>query len=271
MKRILSIIIIISAVIVLFMTMRSGGTNTEPSENKEAKKEVFTLTGIVRPQETMEVIFLKHGLDTLELSEIFNSAKDLYNLSNLSIGSVYSFKVDRQKKIESLQYGIDESSFLEVSRSSDEFSAKLVNIEYDKKIGSLYIDIKDNLILSMPSAHNEYLRLALELSDIYAWDIDFFNDVKKGDSVKILVEELWAGEAFMGYGNILASKFVNDRQVYKAYRFEHNGYVAYYDDNGESLRKTLLRTPLRFNQCELIFQQETLTPGSEDLQASSGR
>jgi murein DD-endopeptidase MepM/ murein hydrolase activator NlpD len=112
----------------------------------------------------------------------------------------------------------------------------------------------------MPSTHDEYLRLALELSDIYAWDIDFFSDIRNGDSVKMMVEELWVGEVFKGYGNILAAEFLNNGKIHKAYRFKHDGYVGYYDSNGKSLRKALLRSPLKFRYISSYFSKRRFHP-----------
>ncbi len=112
----------------------------------------------------------------------------------------------------------------------------------------------------MPSTHKEYHRIALELSDIYAWDIDFSSDIQNGDLVKIILEELWVTEVFKGYGNILAAEFINDGKTYKAYRFENDGYIDYYDSNGKSLQKTLLRSPLKFKYISSGFSKRRLHP-----------
>jgi murein DD-endopeptidase MepM/ murein hydrolase activator NlpD len=159
-----------------------------------------------------------------------------------------------------MQYGIDDSSYLQVTKIIDGFNADKVDIIPDIRAGELYIDIKDNLFLSMPGSHKEYLKLALEMSDIYAWDIDFSSDIRPGDSLKIIVEELWVGEAFKGYGDILAVEFVNDGRSYNAYRFAQNGYVDYYDNTGKSLRKSLLRSPLKFKYISSRFSKRRLHP-----------
>jgi murein DD-endopeptidase MepM/ murein hydrolase activator NlpD len=168
--------------------------------------------------------------------------------------------VDERNNIQSMHYGIDSTSFLEVTRSLEGFRAEKVDIEYTKKVGSLFILIKDNLIQSMPNTHREYLKLALKLSDIYAWDIDFSSDIRDGDYVKMIVEELWAGGVFIGYGDILAAEFLNKGTIYKAYRFEYDGRVDYFDKNGKSLRKTLLRSPLRFKYISSYFSKRRFHP-----------
>jgi murein DD-endopeptidase MepM/ murein hydrolase activator NlpD len=220
-----------------------------------------TITDIVRTKETMEAIFTKHSLNKTELFEIYQSAKKQYNLSHISAGNIYSFEIDKEaNKIRNMQYGIDEMSFLNVTRMPDGFSAERITLPLSRRTGSLHITIEDNLIFSMPSTHQEYRRLALKLSDIYAWDIDFSSDIRKGDSLKMLVEELWAGDVFKGYGNILAAEFINTGKIRRAYRFEHDGYAGYYDDSGKSLRRILLRSPLKFKHISSQYSSRRFHP-----------
>ena len=260
MNRILFSIISISFLIILLLSIRTIGPKNEIPSDEEVKSDFSKIVGVIKPQETMEAIFDRNNLSKTELSDIARVAKKSYNLSKLSVGNVYSMEVDRQNRVREIRYEIDESSFLSVVRNAEGFSAEKVNIEYQKKAGTVHVKIKDNLVYSMPSTHSEYLRLALQLSDIYAWDIDFFSDIREGDSIKILVEELWAGDVFRGYGNILASEFLNNGTVYSAYRFEHDGDAGYYDSNGKSLRKTLLRSPLKFRYISSRFSKRRFHP-----------
>lgn len=249
----------IPLIIILFVNSKSSGIKEEQKEVPDDK--FYTIAGIVRQNDTMESIFKKHNLEKVELSRIFKTSKKVYNLSRLSIGTVYSFRLDKeQHKIQSMQYGIDDESFLNVIRVSEGYNAEKINIESDKKIGSLYVNVRGNLMHSMPTTHREYRKLALELSDIFAWDIDFSNDIRNGDSLKLIVEELWVGEAFKGFGNILAVEFINNGKSHTAYRFEHNGHADYYNHKGQSLRKTLLRSPLKFDHISSYFSRKRLHP-----------
>jgi murein DD-endopeptidase MepM/ murein hydrolase activator NlpD len=159
-----------------------------------------------------------------------------------------------------MQYGIDDMSFLNVVRHSDGYSAEKVTLPVKRRTGSFYFQIKDNLISSMPGNHREYNRLALALSDIYAWDIDFSNDIRNGDSVKLIVEELWVGEAFRGFGEILSAEFINNGKSHYAFRFDYDGYTDYFDENGKSLKKALLRSPLKFKYISSGFSKRRYHP-----------
>jgi murein DD-endopeptidase MepM/ murein hydrolase activator NlpD len=256
MKHFLLGIASVPVIIVLLLNFKSNGLKEETLEKKD-----YTIAGIVQPNETLESIFDKYNLDKTELSNIYISSKKNYNLSKISVGNLYSFNVDRaNNSIQSMRYGINDLSFLHVIRKPEGFSAEKLTLQPDIRIGSLHINIKDSLILSMPNTHKEYLRIALELSEIYAWDIDFSSDIRNGDSVKVIIEELWTGEIFKGYGNILAAEFTNNGKIHTAYRFIQNGYIDYYDKSGKSLKKTLLRSPLKFKYISSGFSKRRFHP-----------
>jgi len=260
MNRTLLSIAAVSIMIFMLVDFRTE-SNVRHEPLPEVVETSFTLTGAVQPRETLEVIFNKLKLDKADLSDILTSSKNVHNLSMISVGSLYSFKVDKKdKKVQKMNLGIDDMSFLDVTRDYEGFISRKVTFPVTIKTGSLYIDITDNLSNAMPSAHREYHKLALKLSDIYAWDIDFSSDIRSGDSVKIIVEELWVGEVFKGYGDIQAVEFVNNGTVHAAYRYETDGYVDYYDQKGKSLKKTLLRSPLRFKYISSRFSKRRYHP-----------
>jgi len=253
-------IVAASAMIFMMVDFKTE-SNVNPEPLPEIVKTSFTLTGAVQPRETLEVIFNKLKLDKKDLSGILSSSKGVHNLSMISIGSLYSFEVDKEKKkVQKMHLGIDDISFLDITRDSEGFVSRKVTLPVTIKTGSLYINITDNLSNAMPSTHKEYHKLALKLSDIYAWDIDFSSDIRSGDSVKIIVEELWVGEVFKGYGEILAAEFMNNGTVYTAYKFKTDGYVDYYDSKGKSLKKALLRSPLKFKYISSRFSKRRFHP-----------
>jgi murein DD-endopeptidase MepM/ murein hydrolase activator NlpD len=236
-----------------------------PEENivtaEDEESHAVTIAGTVMSHDTLELIFNKHNLDKSDMRKIYNQSREQYDLSRIAVGSMYTFELDRTgHAIQRMQYGIDDRSYLSVVRRPNGFSAEKVNLPVSRRRGSLHINIKDNLASSMPGTHKEYLKLALDLSDIFAWDIDFSNDIRNNDSVKIIVEELWVGDVFKGYGNILAAEFINKGKAYSAYRFDHEGYVDYFDEKGRSLKKSLLRSPLKFKYISSGFSQRRFHP-----------
>jgi murein DD-endopeptidase MepM/ murein hydrolase activator NlpD len=251
MENILVKLIVIAAAAVAFnFSDISFFANPKPDSQIKTEQESKTriIADIVKSSDTLESIFNRYGLSRAELADIYGSSKREYNLSKLMIGNIYKFELDSEENtVLSMKYGIDDTTYLNIMKQQDGFMAEKVTLNYERHAGSFFINIKNNLISSMPGTHSEYHRLATELSDIYAWDIDFSHDIRNGDYVKVIVEELWLGDVFKGYGQILAAEFLNNGKIHKSYLFDNNGNPGYYDENGKSLTKTLLKSPLKFS------------------------
>jgi murein DD-endopeptidase MepM/ murein hydrolase activator NlpD len=119
--------------------------------------------------------------------------------------------------------------------------------------------IQNNLITSIGEGRDN-LMLALQMSDIFAWDIDFTSDLRNGDTFKVLVEGLYLDGQFKKYGNILSAEFVNNGTRFMAYRFEVDGREDYYDDNGNALKKAFLKAPLNFRRISSTFSRGRFHP-----------
>ncbi|MCD6320531.1 MAG: M23 family metallopeptidase [Candidatus Desulfofervidaceae bacterium] len=120
--------------------------------------------------------------------------------------------------------------------------------------------IKTNLYNSALDHHIEP-QLILTLADIFAWDIDFFTDLRPGDKYQFVYEKIFAGGKFIRNGRILAAKFVNQGRVFEAYYFETSeGKGGYYDARGNSLRKAFLKAPLRFKRISSYFSYHRRHP-----------
>lgn len=96
------------------------------------------------------------------------------------------------------------------------------------------------------------VELALELSDIYAWTIDFFG-LQKGDSIRVYYEELYVDTTRIGVGRIYAADFYHGRRWQEAFWFEDGGIHNYFDADGNSLRKAFLKAPLNYKRISSRF------------------
>ena len=101
-------------------------------------------------------------------------------------------------------------------------------------------------------------QLIMSLTDVFAWDVDFTSDVQKGDTFRILYEALYVDGAPVSAGRILGAEMVNNGKKYSAVYFEGTG--GYYDLDGKSLRRTLLKSPLRFRRITSHFTKSRFPP-----------
>ena len=98
--------------------------------------------------------------------------------------------------------------------------------------------------------------LACKLSDIFAWDINFFLDPRRGDSFQILFSQKFAEARFTSYGDILAARYHCKGKDFYAIGFPdslHGGALQYFDLNGKSVQKEFLKAPLRYSRISSFF------------------
>lgn len=101
--------------------------------------------------------------------------------------------------------------------------------------------------------------LALELSDIYAWTIDFFA-IQKGDRFRVIYDELFVDSVSIGIGEIYATEFEHYGVPNYAFLFDQDDRADYFDDKGQSLRKAFLKAPLQFSRISSRFSNSRMHP-----------
>jgi murein DD-endopeptidase MepM/ murein hydrolase activator NlpD len=257
MKKILITLI---AIFVVFIVIRSNLDLTNRNMNTDKiQQPCREICGTVKKGETLYDIFKKYKLDIADLLRLKEASADIHRLKELDPGQKYKILVDDDKSINSFVYWIDDDSILHITRTGSEFCAEKKSVEYEKRILQIAGKIKDNLISSIGGGR-ENLMLAFQLSDIFAWDIDFTTDLRDEDVFKIIVEGLFLDGKFKKYGNILSAEFINNGEIYRAYRFGRDGEANYYDAEGKSLRKSFLKAPLNFRRISSTFSERRLHP-----------
>lgn len=234
-----------------------------PTQNEQmalpAQPELRAIEDEVRKEENLLAIFIKHNLDIKELYAMQKVAAEVYPLRIVHPGRSYTVTVDGQNRIQSFVYRINQDSFLNIWKSADGFQAKKTLIPYKIKLLTFSGTIEDNLVSSI-GEDRKHLLLALQLSDIFSWDIDFTTDLRKNDSYRVVVEGCFHNGEFIKYGNIISAYFANDGRHFRAYRFEYNGKSDYYDEQGKALRKAFLKAPLNFRRISSRFSKGRLHP-----------
>ncbi len=217
------------------------------------------ISGKIKRGETLFDIFKKYKLDLKALFQLKEASADVYKLSDLRPKQPYRIVLDNNDRINSFVYWINDDTMLNIKSTGDGFCAEKVPVSYEKRILHIGGTIKDNLISSIGEGR-ENLMLALKLTDIFAWDIDFTTDLRKDDEFRIVVVGMYRDGKFRKYGDILSAEFVNNGEKYFAYRYSHDGKTDYYDADGRSLRKAFLKAPLSFRRISSRFSNRRFQP-----------
>jgi murein DD-endopeptidase MepM/ murein hydrolase activator NlpD len=98
-----------------------------------------------------------------------------------------------------------------------------------------------------------------ELSEVFAWTVDFFG-LQKGDSFKVIYEEFFIDDKSLGTGKIYAAQFNRTGSTITAIPFIQNGKESFFDIDGNSLRKAFLKAPLQFSRISSHFSSARMHP-----------
>ncbi len=103
-------------------------------------------------------------------------------------------------------------------------------------------------------------RLAWDLADVYAWQVDFTRDIQSGDRFQVVIERLVSQDGEIRFGRVLAGDLTMSGKSLTAFRFEDEGRTAFYDAAGNSLRRSFLRAPVQFRRISSSFARSRRHP-----------
>lgn len=202
----------------------------------------------LKPGETLSAIFSNQDLSSDDLNSIIKVSSLYVDLNQLQAGDPYKIKVMEGSSLE-FQYEMkDLDGILTVSKKDDEYRADWKPISYETRIVKISSPIQSSLFTTIGEM-GEQPDLAVRLAEIFAWEIDFFKDLKNDDEVQVIVEKKYRHGQFVKYGNILAARIVNQGKNKVAILYpDDNGREFYYSEEGQSLKKKFLRAPLRYTR-----------------------
>ncbi len=245
----------------IFVVVRSNLDIQNRKAGQDSKQATASknITNTIEKGESLFDIFKKHGLDIAELFSMREASAGIHRLRDLSPGQPYRITVDESSRVTDFQYWINDDAILNITRTGSGYVAKKTEVAYEKRMLHIGSKIQDNLVSSIGEGR-ENLLLALQMSDIFAWDIDFTSDIRNNDTFKVVVEGLYLDGQFRKYGNILSAEFANNGKEFAAYRFDVEGSPDYYDENGDALKKAFLKAPLNFRRISSSFSRGRFHP-----------
>ena len=203
-------------------------------------------------------ILSRHGLSNKKIYDASLAIKPFFNLKKLKNGNFFtlfykhnnpkpSFFVYETSVYDYLICSLDES--VEASITKRKITYKEKKIE-GKINSSLYLSFDD---LNYP------IELVNKMVDIFAWQIDFFR-INPGDHYEILYTEEIIDSVVVGISNVKAARFTHNEKDFYAFSYNQGLGNDYFDENGKSLRKTFLRSPLNFYRISSRYRKKRFHP-----------
>lgn len=224
-----------------------------------AVPSLTVLRGTIERNATLGGLFAGHEVAASDLHRLVEQVRPVYDLARLSVGRPFGLALAPDGALAAFNYGIDELRTLRVVRHGADFQAEVVRRTYDVRVTTARGSIESSLFGAI-SAAGEGDQLAIDLAEIFAWDIDFNTELQRGDSFRVAVERLYLDGRFARYGRILAAEFVRGTRSLQAVRYEGTQSGGYYAPDGTPLRKAFLRSPLKFSRISSGFTHARFHP-----------
>jgi len=230
-----------------------GIATSTPSADIVLANEARTVEGVVPPNATLAGLLRDYELPESMVSRIVTAAQSVFDLRRLRVRQPYRLVTLPGDRLSEFTYEIDRDAFLRVVGSqdtvSDEVEAAVVPYVKQRALMVLQagIDQEHSSLVGSLEASGETVELAIAFADVFAGEIDFNNDLRQGDRFQLLYDAQLREGKPSGYGDVQAAEFINDGRRFTAFRYAVPGEgPAYYDENGRSLKRMFLKSPLPF-------------------------
>jgi murein DD-endopeptidase MepM/ murein hydrolase activator NlpD len=283
MKRISTIIslsLIIRVIFILFLISScSGGNNSENKIAEETARSVDSsafkapatlilgipsdsfniIKGHIRQNRFLSDILGDYGVSLQSLDQLIKNSKNVFDVRDLRAGSNYTILADKDS-LQTLRYFIYEHdpTVFYIFSFNDSLNITPYRHEIRSEIkfssGVIETSLWDAMINSGMNPE-----LAVDLSDIFAWTVDFFG-LQKGDEFKVIYEERIISDKPIAVGKIYAAEFIYSGRPIFAIPMIQDGKESFYDADGNSLRKAFLKAPLRYSRISSGYSSARMHP-----------
>lgn len=222
-------------------------------------------TDTLRRGETVSHMFARHGV-AIDLSRLDSTLP--FDPRRLPSGLVFSFGQTVTDSIPSrVIVRTDPEQQITFRRSADRWNTLVEPIVWKSEPIRIEGAIDNSLYEALDAQVSDdrldaagRQRLAWDLADVYAWQVDFTRDIRPGDRFAVLFERLVSPEGNVRYGKVLESDLTMSGKRLTAFRFDSGSRAAYFDSAGNSLRRAFLRAPVQFRRISSTFARARYHP-----------
>lgn len=228
----------------------------------------FLITeALVERNETFSDLLSPYNVDYERIVTLARDGRDVFDVRRLKTHRPYRIYTDSTGLARYMVYEKDRWSYV-VFDLGESPSIVLKEREVSVRIRNVSGVIENSLYVTLVS-HNIHPVVATRMSEVFAWQVDFYR-IQKGDAFRIIFEEEYVGGQSVGVGQILAARFVHLGNDYFAFHFKNKGVDEHFDEEGKSLRKAFLMAPVDFSRISSSFSNRRFHPVQKRFKAHLG-
>ena len=219
-----------------------------------AMPERFVAQERVLRGDTVAALFERLGVrDSKALDFLRADATGRSLFRQLVPGRMLQAETGPDGELITLRYYLSQSALLEFMRTADGFTSRSRAVTEAPRIFYKTATIRSSLFAATDAAGIPDA-IAMQVAKVFATDIDFHVDLRKGDRFAVVYEMLYDSGELVAPGRILAAEFVNDGHAYQAVLFrDDEGIDGYYSLDGTNRAKAFLRSPVEFSRVSSGF------------------
>ncbi len=206
---------------------------------------------------TLESLLRQNNLSVELTASLVATVRQVFNPKELRANQMYRVTRSFDGLFREFRYQIDADRLLRVlaqppaAGALPALSAEVLALPRDLEVDAISAEIGSDhpSLVGSLEALGENIQLALGLADIFGGEVDFNSDLQNGDRVEALFERATRNGEFIGYGEIRAAVLETGGRRITAVRFaDADGKPGYYDEQGRSLKRQFLKSPLALSQ-----------------------
>ena len=223
----------------------------------------------IRRNQSLSNLLKRHNVDHKTIYELDKASKGVFDVRKIAANKKITILCypDSLQTVKALVYEPSEVEYVVFDLSD---SVKVKRVEKKIEIVELTASgtIESSLAMTMDELGLSPL-LTNEFADIFAWQIDFFH-LYPGDRFKLIYEEEQVDGKSVGIRHIKGAYFEHGGNDYYAIHFDQGSGFDYFDEEGESLRKALLRYPVQFTRISSRFSGRRFHPVQKRWKSHQG-
>jgi murein DD-endopeptidase MepM/ murein hydrolase activator NlpD len=205
----------------------------------------FIVEGKIKPNQNLGDLLTGFGVSMASVDKLAKNSAEVFDVRKIRSGNNF-YIFQSPDSLRTARYLVYENNRIDYVIFSLTDSLNSFTGQKEVEIGQRTAWGVINSSLWNTMVHNNLNPvLAIELSEIFAWTIDFFG-IQKGDRFRVVYEEQLVDGIQVGIGPIHAVQFDHMNKTFSAYRFYQDDRFEYFDADGQSLRKAFLKAPLKY-------------------------
>ncbi|WP_342375803.1 peptidoglycan DD-metalloendopeptidase family protein [Myxococcus stipitatus] len=200
----------------------------------------------IEPRQTLAGALHEAQLPDTQVTAVIAALEGVFDFRKSRVGDQFRL-VLRDGELDFFDYRQSMVDEWQVRRDGEKYVGSKRAIEVEKQVAVVALEIQTSLYEAAVDA-GEDPAIGMVLADVFAWDIDFYRDVRKGDTARALVEKFVSKGRVLRYGEVLAAQYtgglVGPKKVFRYVL--PDGQPNYFQEDGASAKKTFLKSPLKY-------------------------